>query len=221
MDEGAGPDGYKKSPREGPGGYEKSPQAGQIRKQVRTMEKILNAYYANNAWKLRSVVDKILMKFGGLSDKDTDDFYSLANEVFWDVLKRYDGQQSFDAFLYSCLSNRIKSEITRRNRSKRKTDELSIPIDTPVGGDESLTIGDVIPSEYQLENEAFAEKEEGYSSKMLLYLNRLSGLQKEVLKLAGDGYLPNEIKEKLHISEGQYSDCYAAIRSYRNVSVLI
>ena len=43
------------------------------------MEQILSAYYENNARKLRGTVDKILLKFGGLSDKDRDDFYSLAN----------------------------------------------------------------------------------------------------------------------------------------------
>ena len=51
---------------------------------------ILDTYYADNAKKLHKTVDRILCKFGGLSSKDTDDFYSLANEVFVDVMKRYD-----------------------------------------------------------------------------------------------------------------------------------
>ncbi len=55
---------------------------------------------------------------------------------------------------------------------------------------------------------------------MLLYLSRLSGLQKEVLMLNIAGYLPGEIREELHISGKQYANCYAAIHSYRNVSVL-
>ena len=97
------------------------------------MEQILITYYAENAKKLHKIVDKILLKFGGLSNKDLDDFYSLANEVFVDVMKRYDKSQSFDVFLYSCLSNKIKTEITKRNREKRKADRMSISIDTPVG----------------------------------------------------------------------------------------
>ena len=64
------------------------------------------------------------------------------------------------------------------------------------------------------------DDEEEYSSKMLLYLSKLSNLQKEVLKLNIAGYLPNEIREELHINEKEYADCYAAIHSYRNVSVL-
>lgn len=90
---------------------------------------ILNAYYADNARKLHRVVDRILHKFGGLLDKDKEDFYSLANEVFVDVLKRFDYEQSFDGFLYSCLSNKIKTEITRRNREKRRADRMSVPLD--------------------------------------------------------------------------------------------
>lgn len=184
------------------------------------MEQILNAYYAENAKKLHRVVDKILLKFGGLSDKDLDDFYSLANEVFVDVMKRYDSELSFDGFLYSCLSNRIMSEMTKRNREKRKADRLSISIDTPVGEDKNLTLGDMIADGFDVEKEILEEDEEEYSGKMLLYLSKLSNLQKEVLKLKIAGYLPNEIREELHINEKEYADCYAAIHSYRNVSVL-
>ena len=63
------------------------------------MEQILITYYADNAKKLHKLVDRILLKFGGLSYKDLDDFYSLSNEVFVDVMTRYDDSQSFDAFL--------------------------------------------------------------------------------------------------------------------------
>lgn len=184
------------------------------------MEKILITYYSDNAKKLHKIVDKILLKFGGLSGKDLDDFYSLANEVFVNVMQRYDNSQSFDAFLYSCLLNKIKTEMTRRNREKRKADRMSISIDTPIGDSENSTIGDMIASEFSIDKELFDGYEDGYSSRMLTYLSRLSNLQKEILRLDIAGYLPEEIREELHISEKQYADCYAAIHSYRNVSVL-
>jgi len=110
------------------------------------MDQIIFAYYADNAQKLRRIVDKILFKFGGLSNKDVDDFYSLANEVFVDVIKKYDASQTFDGFLYSCLLNRIKTEMTRRNREKRKIDRISVSLDTPIDDDEADTIGDTIPA---------------------------------------------------------------------------
>ncbi len=185
------------------------------------MEQILAAYYADNAKKLRGIVDRILLKFGGLLDKDRDDFYSLANEVFVDVLKRYDSSQPFEAFLYSCLFNRMKTEITKRNREKRKVDRMSISIDTPIGDDENTTLGDIIADSLDLEREMIEKEEEGYSKRMMQYLNKLSSLQKEILRLNMEGYLPGEIREALHISEKQYADCNAAIHSYRNVSVLL
>jgi DNA-directed RNA polymerase, sigma subunit (sigma70/sigma32) len=184
------------------------------------MEQILVAYYSNNAKKLHNTVDKILLKFGGISGKDVDDFYSLANEVFVDVMRRYDGAQSFDGFLYSCLLNKIKTEITRRNREKRKADRMSISIDTPIGDDENSTLGDVIADEFSIEKELFEKDEEGYSRRMSLYLNKLSNLQKEILRLNISGYLPGEIREELHISEKEYADCCSAIRSYKNTKCL-
>ncbi len=184
------------------------------------MEQIIKRYYADNAKKLHSMVDQILLKFGGLSDKDMDDFYSLANEVFVDVMKRYDYSQAFDGFLYSCLLNKIKTEMTRRNREKRKADRMSVSMNVPVGDDENVTIEDIISDGYTVEQEIFERNETGYSNRMLLYLSRLSRLQKEVLRLNAAGYLPNEIREELHITEKQYADCHAAIHSYRNVSVL-
>ncbi|MBD5534588.1 MAG: hypothetical protein HDQ99_02795 [Lachnospiraceae bacterium] len=184
------------------------------------MNQILITYYSNNARKLHKVVDEILLKFGGLTNKDLDDFYSLANEVFWDAMKRYDASKSFDAFLYSCLLNKIKSEMTRRNREKRKADRMSVSIDTPIGDEEGSTIGDMIADNLTVEKEIFEENKEGYSRSMLLYLSRLSSLQKEVLRLNIAGYLPEEIRAELHISKKQYADCYEAIHSYRNVSVL-
>ena len=184
------------------------------------MEQILITYYENNAKKLHKTVDKILLKFGGLSDKDVDDFYSLANEVFVDVMRKYDDSQPFDTFLYSCLLNRIKTEMTTRNCEKRKADIMSISIDLPIGDDENTTIGDMIADNFTVEKALFDEDEKGYSRRMLLYLSRLSNLQKEVLRLNMAGYHPGEIREELHISEKQYTDCNEAIHSYRNVSVL-
>lgn len=185
------------------------------------MEEILAEYYADNAKKLHGMVDKILLKFGGLSDKDRDDFYSLANEVFVDVMRRCGDLQAFDVFLYSCLSNRIKTEISKINCEKRMADRLAVSIDAPVGEDADLTLGDLIADRVDLENAVLDKIGEGYGKRVILYLNRLSKLQKEVLKLTVDGYPSHEIREKLHINKRQYADCNAAIHSYRNVSVLL
>ena len=183
------------------------------------METIINSYYKNNAKKLHNMVDRILFKLR--FDVDNEGFYSLANEIFVDVLNRYDGKQDFDGFLYSCLVNKFKTEMTRRNRYKRQTDRISVSIDTPIGDKENSTIGDLLADKDTIEKIFFEEREETYSDKMKNYLGRLSILQREVLRLISIGFEPNEILAELHINKKLYDDCYNAIHSYRNISVLI
>ena len=183
------------------------------------MEKIILSYYENNAKKMRTMIDKILfrLKF----NVDNEDFYSLGNEVFLDVLNRYDGKQDFDGFLYSCLVKKFKTEMTRRNRYKRQADRMAISIDSPVGEDENMTLSDIIADKDTIEKIFFEEKEDTYSDGMRRYLNRLSILQREVLRLISIGFNPNEILTELHINKKQYEDCYQAIHSYRNISILL
>ena len=182
---------------------------------------ILNTYYADNAKKLHKTVDRILCRFGGLSGKDTDDFYSLANEVFADVMKRYDYKQSFDGFLYSCLSNKIMTEITRRNREKRKADRMSVSLDTPVGDGDGLTIGNMIADGFDTFEEVSKRQGNGqYRDKIQQYISRLSNQQVNILNLLVDGYEPYEIRKILEISPKEYADNLQTMRSYENIKVL-
>lgn len=182
---------------------------------------ILDTYYTDNARKLHRVVDRILSKFGGLSYKDTGDFYSLANEVFADVIKRYDGEQSFDGFLYSCLSNKIMSEITKRNCEKRKADRLSISLDATNDKGEDYSLLDCIPSDFDTFEEASRRKENGeYCNKVQQYILRLSNQQVSILNLLIDGYKPFEIRRILELSPREYADNMQIMRSYENVKVL-
>ena len=182
---------------------------------------ILDKYYADNARKLHKVVDKILVKFGGLSNKDTDDFYSLANEVFVDVMQRYDYVQSFDGFLYSCLSNKIMSEITKRNREKRKADRMSTSLDVVNGDNEECSLLEIIPSDFDTFEEAVkAQENDQYCDKVQLYISKLSSQQVNILNLLIDGYKPNEVRETLGISAREYAENMQVMRRYENVKVL-
>ena len=182
---------------------------------------ILNTYYADNARKLHKTVDRILCKFGGLSGKDTDDFYSLANEVFADVIKRYDYKQSFDGFLYSCLSNKIMTEITKRNREKRKADRMAVSLDAVNGEEEELSLLDFLPSDFDTFEEVAKRQESGkYQDKVERYISKLSNRQVNILNLLIDGFKPNEIQRLLEISSKEYSDNLQTMRSYENVKFL-
>lgn len=181
---------------------------------------LVDSYFNNDGKVLYSLIDKVLFKLK--FDVKKSDFYSLGSEIFLDALCRYDETQDFNGFLYSCLINKFKTEMTRRNRQKRQCDNNSISIDTPIGDEDgNYTIGDMVASKTTIEKEFFEEREEGYSKEMCRYLSRLSDLQKEVLRLISIGFAPSEILEELHINQKMYEDCYQAIHSYRNISVLI
>lgn len=183
-------------------------------------EQILNGYYANNAQKLHEMVDKILCGFGGIADKDRDDFYSLANEVFTDVMNRYDNIQPFDRFLYSCLCNKIKSEMTKRNRFKRQSDKMSVSIYAPVGGDEDVTIGDMLAAPFDVERFVLGE-DNALQPKIEAYLNRLSSCQREIVQLLSESYTSGEIQQRLHMTQKEYADAMIGIHSYENIKVLL
>ena len=200
------------------------------------MMDIVNEYYKNDAKKLHIVVDNILRKYGGIFDKDRDDFYSLANEVFVTTLRDFDESKcNFDGFLYSNLSRKIITEIRDRNREKRSNTKVikkadgkveyqfipDIPTEMPIPGSEKSTVGDSIADKYDLEQEIIEEKREEYSDKMSAYLERLSVIQRKILEMLAIGYIGSEIQEELHIGNKEYTESLAAIHSYRNISVLL
>lgn len=191
-----------------------------VKKSCEKHKDLVDLYFKNDGKVLYSLIDKVLFKLK--FDVEKSDFYSLGSEIFLDALCRYDETQDFNGFLYSCLINKFKTEMTRRNRQKRQCDNNSISIDTPIGDEDgNFTIGDTIASKYTIEKEFFEEREESYSKEMCRYLGRLSNLQKEVLRLISIGFMPGEILEELHINQKMYEDCCQAIHSYRNISVLI
>lgn len=182
------------------------------------MDEILNAYYADNAKKLHMLVDRMLFRFGGLSDQDKDDFYSLANEVFVHVMRKYDNDQPFDSFLYTCLLRKIKAEMTRRNRYKRKTDRLSVSIYMPVGEEEELIVADILVSDFDMDREIFEKNND--NSKMEKYLEQLTKRQRKIVELLMDSYDADEIQKLLCITKKEYMDAMLGIHAYENISVL-
>lgn len=99
-------------------------------------EEIMDWYLAHNAKELRKISDQLLKsKMSGawarlgLSQKDEDDFYSIANMVLWDVSKKWDGKRDFRGLLWSALSNKFASEFRFRNQQKREKDRELLSFD--------------------------------------------------------------------------------------------
>lgn len=181
----------------------------------------LEPYLRNEDKKLKKVTNEILIKLK-YYDVNRDDFVSLAHEIITKAMYDYDFTQDFDGFIYKCLENKFKTEMTRLNRKKRQADKMALSLDSPIGNnEEKSTLGEMIANENTVESDFFEEREDTYSEEMNRYLSRLSTLQREVLHRISIGYLPSEIIEELHITQKLYNDCYNAIHSYRNTSILM
>jgi RNA polymerase sigma factor (sigma-70 family) len=198
----------------------------------------IELYFQNDAKKLYNMVDKILQKLRFNVDKS--DFYSLGNEIFIDVLKRYDEIQDFDGFLYSCLEKKFKTEMTRRTRDKRciKTEVVEkdlfgnkvvkkvivpeVRLDAPLNDeDEETTIGDVTAGNNTVESEVFKEeKREEWKSEVKEYLDNLSPLQRKIAFLLSDNNTPDEICEELHITMKHFDNSLKRILADERIGPL-
>lgn len=180
------------------------------------MDKYINYYCENGGKRIRKIADVIIIKcFGWLSQKDYDDFYSIANEVLWDCAKNYDDAKGaqFETYLINCLVRKFKSRITYMNRQRRNNGNQTVSLDELIEEKDTSLIN-LIASDDKV------EVDHSYSDKMIAYLKRLSKLQKQVLFAMAEGYSNDEIKSKLNISAKQLADAYATLKSYRNVSLL-
>lgn len=205
------------------------------------VEETIEWLFANEAKEMRKICNKYMVKFGGISGMDHDDFYS---QVGWDVSivsKKYNptDDKSFKEFIYGVIKLSVCKQMTHRNRGKRQlivekeiVDEVgnkttikeyipTVSLDAPVGEEGGMTVGEMLAHKSTTETDFFEKREDTYSDKMNKYLNKLSSLQREVLRLISIGFMPSEILEELHINQKIYEDCYKAIHSYRNISVLI
>ena len=85
-------------------------------------EKVLYKWYKNDYdgnSLISKLVNKEIKKIGGISQKDNDNFYSLANEVFFKSLKTWDEKRSFHNFFKSNFKRKLATELRNMNRSKR------------------------------------------------------------------------------------------------------
>lgn len=198
----------------------------------------IELYFRNDAKKLYEMIDRILRKLR--FDVDKSDFYSMGNEIFIDVLKRYDEIQDFDGFLYTCLEKKFKTEMTRRTRDKRcvktEVEEMDINgnkvvkriivpdvrLDAPINEeDEETTIGDMTADSNTVESEVFKENsKEEWRNEIKEYLESLSPLQRKIAFLLSDNNTPDEICEELHITMKHFENSVKRILADEKIKPL-
>lgn len=180
---------------------------------------LIGEYYADNASKLHQLVNKILSGYGGIAQKDYDDFYSLANEVFASILARYDGTGSFNSYLCSCLKNKIKTELTKRNRIKRRADRMAESLETPVG--DGQTLGDLLISDFDIELEIQKNRQSSQEPRIREYLNGLTVIQRRMAVMIMEGCKKETIMKRLQLDGKAYAGQLCQLKSYEKAKVLL
>lgn len=185
------------------------------------IENVIDDLYANNASKLRKICNKKLIRFGGLSDLDYDDFYSRINYEIAISRKNYNPEivKNPMNYIYGIINFAIKKEMSHRNRYKRQADRLSSSLEMPIGDGDELALGDTLASDFCLEDEVINQMEV-YSPKVQTFLNGLTSIQKTILKLKLDKIPVSKIKRILNLSDKEYENQIEQIKSFDNIKNL-
>lgn len=195
---------------------------------------IVEDYCSNNMSKLKKICHPIIIKIGGISEKDYDDIYSLAQLLLYKCVKKYDKNNlkgaSFNTFFCSVLNRRLyatyirdKNRKCRSNTKVNKNGEVifipDISLDTPTP-DCIATLERISVSKNLEEEVIYKDKKTNINEKTRKYLNNLTKLQRKVAEFIMDGYSLEEIKEILHMEQSEINDCMNGMKAYRNISIL-
>ena len=204
-------------------------------------KEILESYYKVNedkpeesAKKLHNMVDKILSQFGGITDFDREECYSIANlEITKYVKNQLDkgiedlDEDKFNGYMYFGITNKIKTYITRKNRGKRcqivtskegdkevKQYIYPVSLDGMSTDDGENKYMDVIPSDFDIESSIDVGELLNLEENVIRYINSLGVIQRQIADLIMQGYNSTEIKEILHISDKEYYTYLSDMKEY-------
>lgn len=204
-------------------------------------KEILESYYKVNedkpeesAKKLHTMVDKILSQFGGITDFDKEECYSIANLYISKYIKSQLDQNiedfdedKFNGYMYFGITNKIKTYITRKNRGKRcqivtskegdkEVKQYIYPtsLDNLMTDDGETKYMDVIPSDFDIESSIDVGELLNLGENVIRYINSLGTIQRQIADLIMQGYNSTEIKEILHISDKEYYTYLSDMKEY-------
>lgn len=193
--------------------------------------KILHEYCDNEMAEIKKMCNLIIMNAGGISGKEYDDIYSLAQFFLFKCVKKYDANNkkgaSFKTFYRGILNRRLYATYLRdKNRQCRSNTRIDkdgnrvflpdVSLDAPtkdcVDTLERISISPTLEDDFFKPDLKEIIKE---------YLNNLSDEQLEVANLFMEGYHANDIKDILHITQTEFNNRMNGMKSYRNISILL
>ena len=193
---------------------------------------IVNFFYSNNGKEIKMLCNQILHTvWNDIPFYYRDDFESLAGRMLLVCINKYDPSVGdFRGFAYSLMQNKFISQIYSINSlkhggdgnwDKEKRDEngkkvkksvkiKTVNIDDKVKDGSDTTYADILPGSKSVEDVFFENKK---ASKLETCINKLNKTQKKIVSLMIDGYKPNEIQEKLKLTNKQYFDYVTDMRT--------
>ena len=202
---------------------------------------ILESYYKVNennpeesAKKLHNVVDKILKQFGGITDIDRDECYSIANlEIAKYIKSQLDkgiedfDEDKFNGFIYFAISRKVKMHITRKNRQKRckivtkmedgkEIKEYIYPtsLDNLMSDDGKTKMIDIIPSDFDIESSIDVGELLNLGENVVKYIASLGCIERKIADLIMKGCNSTEIKSILKLSDKEYNTYLSDMKEY-------
>lgn len=163
-------------------------------------------YGANNSEKLRQLSDVLIGKqFPWLSQMYYDDFYSIAGEVLWKCVQRFDYSKgaSFETYLIGCLIRKFKTRVTYMNRKSRNCGSSELSLDAIIDDESGTTIGETIADKPPIE----------ISENTQQYLNSLSRTQRRVAEMIMSGFDTFSIKKELHLSDRRFNTVFQRMKA--------
>lgn len=208
---------------------------------------ILESYYKVNedkpeesAKRLHNMVNKILKRFGGITDSDRDECYSIANleitkyinDQLEDGIEDID-EKEFNNLMYFGISNKIKKYLSYKNAGKRcqivvtkengkEVKEYIYPtsLDNLMTDDGETKYIDVIPSDFDIESSIDIGELLNLGENVIKYIGSLGVVERQIADLIMQGCNSTEIKEILHISDKEYNTYLSDMKEYEKRQLL-
>lgn len=177
---------------------------------------IIDEYCCDGMKKLKKLCTPIIMKIGGISEKDHDDIYSLAQFLLYKSVKNYDKDNangaSFKTFFYNILSRRIYATYIRdKNRQCRSNTRIGkngevifipdVSLDAPT--EETQDIKEKIASDYNVEDAS--EFDFTVDENVENFMSSLSNIQRKILEMKMKEIPTDKIRSELGISAARYA----------------
>ena len=196
------------------------------------MDDIVNFYYKEERKELKKICNQILHSlWNDIPIFYRYDFESRAGYLILFCVKSYDPSTGpFRAYLYPFMQKKFISYIYSINSLKRggdgnwdgeKRDKDGkkvkksvkvkfVNINDKIKDGSDSTYADILEGGKSVEDIVFENEKD---SKLEACINKLNRIQKKIVELMMDGYKPNEIQEKLKLTNKQYFDYVTEMRT--------